>query len=195
MVILDNGHGRNTSGKRSPEGLLAPKGHVALYEFEFNRDIVRRIHKLLTAAEIPTSILVPEYEDVPLHERVLRANKIHQQYPHAFGISIHANAFNGNAEGFEAFTFIGQSESDVIAEYILKEAQRTLPFRMRFDRSDGDLDKESRFYILRNTSCPFVLTESVFMDNDTHLAYMLTDQGRQEIAMAHYRGISNYLNC
>ena len=39
MVILDNGHGKETSGKRSP---IWSDGSQ-LFEWEFNRDIVQRI--------------------------------------------------------------------------------------------------------------------------------------------------------
>lgn len=40
IPILDNGHGNNTPGKRSPQfGENLP----TLYEWEFNRDIVKRI--------------------------------------------------------------------------------------------------------------------------------------------------------
>ena len=37
--------------------------------------------------------------------------------------------------------------------------------RLRTDFSDGDLDKERRFYVLTKTKMPAILTESFFMDN------------------------------
>ena len=37
---LDNGHGKKTAGKRSP---VFDDGETQLFEYEFNRDIVRRI--------------------------------------------------------------------------------------------------------------------------------------------------------
>ena len=37
--------------------------------------------------------------------------------------------------------------------------------RFRTDKSDGDLDKEARFYVLTKTNCPAVLNEVGFMDN------------------------------
>ena len=60
---------------------------------------------------------------------------------------------------------------------------------MRFDNSDGDPDKEADFYILRNTKCPAVLTENFFMDNPVDCKLMLSDDGRQRIAEAHYWAI------
>lgn len=42
-ILLDNGHGYDTPGKRSP---IWPDGSQ-LFEWEFNRDIVSRIEILL----------------------------------------------------------------------------------------------------------------------------------------------------
>ena len=52
-ILLDNGHGYDTPGKRSP---IWPDGSQ-LFEWEFNRDIVSRIEILLKKAGIscPTS--------------------------------------------------------------------------------------------------------------------------------------------
>lgn len=85
MIILDNGHGINTPGKRSP---FKP----VLYEYEFNRDVVKRISNKLNQLHIKNTILVPEDEDVSLSTRVKRANSIYKQHPDAILISIHANA-------------------------------------------------------------------------------------------------------
>lgn len=48
-----------------------------LLEWEFNRDIVRRIAAMLKAEGIKFEILVPEDNDVSLPERCRRANVIH----------------------------------------------------------------------------------------------------------------------
>ena len=39
VVILDNGHGSETSGKRSPKWADGKQ----IFEYEFNRDVVKRI--------------------------------------------------------------------------------------------------------------------------------------------------------
>ena len=49
IVILDNGHGQETPGKRSPVWSDGKQ----LFEWEFNRDIVRRIADILKAEKIP----------------------------------------------------------------------------------------------------------------------------------------------
>ena len=88
MIILDNGHGVDTPGKRSP---FEP----VLYEYEFNRDIVKRISAKLNSLNISNIILTPEDEDISLSTRVKRANEIYASHPDAILISIHANAGKG----------------------------------------------------------------------------------------------------
>ena len=68
--------------------------------------------------------------------------------------------------------------------------------RLRTDYTDGDLDIESDFYILRHTSCPAVLTENLFMDNQDDYNFLLSEEGRQAIVDLHVDGILDYLaNC
>ena len=51
-ILLDNGHGYDTPGKRSP---IWPDGSQ-LFEWEFNRDIVSRIEILLKKIPLPDLI-------------------------------------------------------------------------------------------------------------------------------------------
>ena len=64
VIILDGGHGVDCAGKRSP---IWGDGSQLL-EWEFNRDIVRRIAAMLKAEGIKFEILVPEDNDVSLPE-------------------------------------------------------------------------------------------------------------------------------
>lgn len=184
-VLIDNGHGHDTPGKRSPKGMLSE--NVALFEYEFNRDVTCRLELLLIESGMPYHILVPESEDIPLSERVRRANQIHSVEP-CYLVSIHANA--GGGTGWEVFTSKGQTKSDEIAEVFFQEAEKAFEdFRMRKDEGDGDSDKEAQFYVLRKTTCPAVLTENFFMDHPKDLAYIISDEGRQAIAVMHFKAI------
>lgn len=189
MVILDNGHGLETSGKRSP---LWPDS-TQLFEGEFSRDITHRIHKRLTDLNIPCSILVKEARDIKLQTRCDRANAIYRMYPGSFIISIHGNA--GGGEGWEVWTSPGETESDKIATCLYNSAKAFLVgYKMRNDYSDEDPDKESQFYILKKTLCPAVLTENLFFDDEEECRFMLSDFGRELIAKLHVFGIQDYLN-
>ena len=62
--------------------------------------------------------------------------------------------------------------------------------KARTDYADGDIDKESNFYILRNTRMPAVLTESFFMTNKNECQTILqTEEGRERIANFHVEAI------
>lgn len=192
IVLIDNGHGRETPGKRSP---IWADGSQ-LFEWEFNRNVAQRIHNGFESFGIPSKLLVPEIYDVPRYERVKRANDIFKVDKSAIGLSIHGNAFKGrptDACGWEAWTSIGETLSDLIAEYLYLEAEQRLPMKFRKDTRDGDSDKESRFDMVHLTDCPFVLTENGFMDNQVDCRYMMSEKGRQEIANVHVYGILKFI--
>ena len=94
-VILDNGHGRDTAGKRSPDGRLR--------EYAYTREMARRIARDLKRQGIDVSLLVPEDTDVPLKERVERANRIYAETgKQAILVSIHVNAAGNGSTWFSA---------------------------------------------------------------------------------------------
>ena len=185
--LLDNGHGGvidglyQTEGKRSPTW---PDGST-LYEGEFTRAIVARLAELLTEAGIKYVVLTPEQEDVNLSERIRRANG----WGHSVLVSVHANA--GGGQGYEVFTSRGKTASDEMADIFLEAFAEEFPDeRMRTDTTDGDLDKEADFAVISRTKMPAVLTECFFMDNEAECRTLLmTKEGRDRIARAHYNAI------
>ncbi|MBW8242511.1 N-acetylmuramoyl-L-alanine amidase [Muricauda oceani] len=188
-ILIDNGHGGiingvyQTAGKRSPVW----NDGSQLFEGEFNRAIVNQIIQELTKLKINYVNIAPEYWDVRLETRVNRANKYSPT--ESFYLSVHSNA--GGGHGSEIFTSLGDTKSDQIAtifgnEFIKKFPDRTL----RTDFSDGDLDKERRFYVLTRTRMPAILTENFFMDNEEECKTLLmTREGRAQIAHYHVEAI------
>jgi N-acetylmuramoyl-L-alanine amidase len=188
-VIINSGHGQNTEGKRSP---LWEDG-TQLFEWEFNRSVSKLIYDRLTTLSIPCTILVPEARDISLRTRVNRANAIYRQYPGSFLISVHGNA--GGGQGWEVWTSPGETESDLLASLLYTQSKIWLAkFKHRSDYTDGDPDKEARFYILQNTLCPAVLTENLFYDNYDECSFMLSSYGRELIAKLHIYAIREYLD-
>lgn len=191
IVLLDNGHGKETAGKRSPVWSDGSQ----LFEWEFNRDIVRRISEKLEADGIPYRILVPEETDISLTERARRANEIAKENNgKAYVLSIHANA--GGGTGWEVYTSPGQTPSDAIATVFFEEAGRKFVpdgWRMRSDYSDGDPDKEANFAILTKTTCPAILTENFFMDTEKDCRFIMSEDGRERIANMHVAAIKRVL--
>lgn len=191
IVILDNGHGKETAGKRSP---IWGDGSQLL-EWEFNRDIVRRIAEKLQDDGVPYRILVPEENDILLSERVKRANEIAKENNgKVYVLSVHANA--GGGTGWEVYTSPGETKADAIATVFAEEAQRVFVpdgWRMRFDYADGDPDKEAAFYILKHTNCPAIITENFFMDTEKDCHFIMSDDGREQIADMHVAAIKRVI--
>ena len=189
IVLLDNGHGGLVNGKYQTPGKRSPVwgDDSQLFEGEFNRAIVARIIEALNVEKIPYINIAPEARDVSLTTRVNRANKIKGKA--CFYLSVHSNAGGGN--GFEVFTSPGNTTSDKIATLFGKEYSKTFPEkRLRSDYSDGDLDKESSFTVLKKTRMPAIITESFFMDNEKECKEILmTKQGRDRVAEFHVNAI------
>lgn len=192
-ILIDNGHGLNTSGKRSPDGTFR--------EAIYNREIARRIVLNLVDRGYDAELLVPEDDDIALAERVSRVNAYYKALgkQNVILVSIHVNAAgNGskwfNATGWSVYTCKGQTASDRLADCLCEAAIKNFPGRrIRTDISDGDLDWEEGFYILRKTLCPAVLTENFFMDSQSDLEYLQSRAGKQAIIDTHIEGIVEYI--
>lgn len=188
FIILDNGHGIDTPGKRSPVW----SDGTQLFEYEFTRDIVEKMSGLLTVLNISHCILVPEINDIPLEDRVARVNELKNLHKDKFVylVSIHGNAApNRNANGIEVWTSKGHTTADLLA----KEFYNSLKYvgwRMRPNNSI-ELDKEKDFLILKKTKCPAVLTENGFYTNEEECKKMMEFFWRDRIAIAHVNAIKN----
>lgn len=195
--LIDNGHGKETPGKRSPKW---PDG-TQLFEWEYNRLIARELVNKLKLEGIPASLVVPEDTDIPLNDRVRRVNKVAEAVgrKNCLLVSIHVNASTGlpnaKARGWEIHTYLGQSISDTYAKVFYDEAQALLldDTKMRGDWTDKDPDFDSNFAMLRDTICPSVLTENCFMDNIDDCRYLLSDEGKKEIIQLHYNAIKKII--
>ena len=193
-IFIDNGHGLMTAGKRSPDGQFR--------EAFYNREIAKRVVADLVDRGYDAELLVPEDDDVSLEERVRRVNTACFLLGKAnvILVSIHVNAAgNGskwmNATGWSVYTCKGSTASDKLAECLCESAIKNFPGRrIRTDMSDGDMDWEENFYILRKSLCPAVLTENFFMDNHSDLEYLQSKAGKQAVVDTHVEGIVDYLN-
>ena len=174
-ILIDNGHGVDTAGKRSPDG--------SLREYKYTREIAEKVVSELKKRGFDAERIVKEEIDVPLAERCRRVNEY--KASEAILVSIHCNAAgNGSdwmsARGWEAWTSVGKTKADKLATCLYEDAEHCLPgMKMRKDMTDGDPDKESQFYILRHTNCPAVLTENLFQDNREDVEFLLSEEGKR----------------
>lgn len=193
-ILVDNGHGENTKGKRSPDG--------ALKEYAYAREIANEVVRELAELGYDVERVVKEDWDVSLPERARRVNEACARYgkENVILVSIHCNAAgNGikwmSARGWSAYTSKGQTMSDRLADLLYEEAEKNFPgMKIRKDNSDGDPDREENFYILAKTKCPAVLTENFFQDNRKDVAYLLSPKGKKAIVRTHVDAIVHYIN-
>ena len=200
FVLLDNGHAKSTPGKRSP---LLDDGRQ-FFEYEFNRDIVKRIAKGLDKYGIKYHVLVPELEqDISLTTRANRANEYCKKYgtKNCFFISVHSNAYGDGTkwekpDKWSVYTTVGVTKSDDYGKVLYNVAEKMLkPYG--FGCRDGKIqgngnagpDYEENFTVLYKTRCPAVLTENLFFTNKKECEWLMTDKGRQVIADIHIEGI------
>ena len=195
LVIVDAGHGSDTAGKRSTDGLLL--------EYAWARDCAHVLMPWLESKGYDVVYLVPEASeiDVPLPTSERRANAAYDKYDgKVVLVSLHCNAHGmgkewTDAHGWSIFTTKGDTESDAIATSIYNAAlKRFGKENMRQDFSDGDPDWESNFYILRKTKCPAVLIENFFMTNKQDCSYLLSFNSIQECSEVIVNGLENYYN-
>jgi N-acetylmuramoyl-L-alanine amidase len=200
-ILIDNGHGDNTPGKRSPYSATGVKPEIPFLEYQWNREIAKMVLDELQNLGYNVELLVPEITDISLSERAKRANKVCDKYGagNVLLVSIHANAIgNGTAwmtaKGWCVYTTKGTTKSDALSEYLYTEAEKNfVGKKIRMDKSDGDKDWESNFYIIHKSKCPAVLTENFFYDNIDDTRYILSDEGKAAVVKTHVDGIINYI--
>lgn len=193
-ILIDNGHGENTPGKRSPDGQFR--------EYAYAREIAEAVKNELVMRGYDAERIVREIIDVPLAERARRVNEACGRYGRAnvVLISIHVNAAGDGTEwrgarGWSAYTSPGKTKADTLATMMYEEAETHLKGQqIRRDTQDGDEDWEANFYMLRKTKCPAVLTENFFMDNRMDVDYLTSACGREAVVKTHVEAIIQYVN-
>ena len=144
-ILIDNGHGENTPGKRSPDGLFR--------EYRYAREIAGEIVKGLNELGYDAELLVPESEDIALSERTRRANEwcVKLGADKVILASVHCNAAGDKGEwmkarGWSAYTSKGTTKADELATMMYEAAEANFTNqKIRKDFSDGDPDWEESF--------------------------------------------------
>lgn len=98
-------------------------------------------------------------------------------------VSIHCNAFDGNANGTSTYHWYNSHPSRKLANCIHNQIVESLPVQNRDVRQAG-------FFVLINTDCPAALVETAFIDNP-HDARLLVER-EDDFARAIARGISDF---
>lgn len=174
-IMLDAGHGKDTAGKRSPDG--------SLREWYFNCDVAKRVEaKIKQYKDVVVHRLYDvDGRDVPLSERTRKANSLKGSGENAC-VSIHANAFGSggwnSANGIETFSYDGHSPNGdalaaVIQKHMIKATGRP---------SRGH--KRANFHMVREPIMASALVECEFMTNKEGNELLKSDSYRETCADA-----------
>lgn len=189
-ILIDNGHGIDTAGKRSPDGRLR--------EYAYAREIAERLEKELKERGYDAERIVTEENDISLNERVKRANKIYSETgKKAILVSIHCNAAGADgkwhdARGWGAYISQNASKNSKALACCLIDAAGEKGLKVRRYSPDEPYWTQS-LAICRDTNCPAVLTENLFQDNKADVDYLLSEEGKEAITALHVNGIIKYI--
>lgn len=169
-IMLDAGHGYNTQGKRSPDGMR---------EYEFNRAVANYAKSVLDGYENTTVYFAhSDSADVPLVTRTNRANELKVDV----FVSIHANAFGAggwdSASGIETFVYTSKPKE---AYDLAIKVQNNL---LRASGLPNRGVKTANFHVLRETHMTAILAECGFMTNKTDQSKLKSESYRKAAAEA-----------
>lgn len=200
LIALDDGHGMETPGKRTPkllkdlyiDGKLVRKKGQVIKENEFNRAVVKYLEKALKRCGFEVLLVAPTDSDTSLQSRVSKANIAKAD---AY-VSKHYNAigetWQTKAKGLVTIIhYNSQAKTKVLAKNVHEELWKLHENHNCTNygvRKDTDISGYS-LYVLRNTRMPAILTESGFMDNMVEAKYMLDTEFQKADAEATCRGI------
>ena len=99
-------------------------------------------------------------------------------------VSIHCNAFNGQARGTETECYSLMSEGGALAKCIQDQLIGSI------DTVDRGVRERPDLLVLRHTAMPAVLVEVAFIDNDDDMRLLINEW--DDIARAIARGVTDY---
>lgn len=174
-LVIDAGHGGSDSG--------AVNAATGAKEKDVVLSVAIWSYRYASEAGLSASLTRDNDSFISLGGRVKIANDRDADL-----LSIHCNAFNRTANGFEAFTSRGTTQSDSMAEAMLNEYDKQFNLKARFDLSDGDRDKEASFTVLGNRHRA-VLFELGFIDSPIDEKFLTNTQNQKLMAQALINGI------
>lgn len=179
-VAIDNGHGLNTPGKRTP---IMLDGRV-IKEWQFNYPTAKKLGELLKYNGFNIIYVSDTEEDTPLSIRTKKANDAKAD---AY-VSIHFNAYQGvwgDHGGIETYHYHNSTKGKQLADLIQEELIKETGLRDRGVKS-------ANYQVLRETNMVSVLAECGFMDNLDEAMLMLDESYQLKCARAIAKGVCRY---
>jgi N-acetylmuramoyl-L-alanine amidase len=189
LIALDNGHGLNTAGKRTPKWTDGTKSTYTkkdfMHEWEFNRGVVKRLKVELERNGFEVLEVSPTEEDTSIRQRCRTANNAKAD----IFISVHANAlgnrWNERVKGIETLT-AGKGEGLRLGTILQKHMVNDTGLVNR-GLKDG-----TWLGVVRLTKMPSVLVEGGFMDNPAEARLLNSSEYRDVFAKALAKGVCEY---
>ena len=188
-IVIDPGHaGRNVDPGAVNQSTGLQEADVALF-------VSKLVETQLLAAGHEVKLTRTDWEQAETDDLNVRTSLSNDWGADLF-VSIHCNsAVSPNAAGYEVWTSPGDTEGDALATCIYAQIAIEFPDRTgRADYSDGDPDKESRFYVLVHTNAPACLVEMAFISNDEEAALLSDVAWQTRYARAIARGVTDNKN-
>lgn len=186
-VYLCDGHGNNTSGKRTP----TYSNGTYIRENTFNKAVVKLLVNTLKYQGISPLEVAPEDTDTALATRTNRANADYKKKAFSDYIycSIHYNAmsstWNENVGGLETYYYPGSTKGKKLATAVQKYLLKGVSMKNRGVKS-------ANFHVLRETNMVACLAECGFMDNPDEAKLMTSVDYQTECANEITQGICEY---
>jgi N-acetylmuramoyl-L-alanine amidase len=194
-ILIDNGHGEDTAGKRSPEG-------GALREYKWAREMAVALETILKASGYDAERIVPEENDIKLSVRCRRVNAVCSKAgaKNVLLVSIHNDAAGDGSAWHDARGLTvhiapnASSRSKTLATCIYDRALKAGEPVTGNRKLGKDKYVVQSLAICRDTNCPAVLVENLFQDNKEDVAYLLSAEGKNTLLGVMYNGIVDYIN-
>lgn len=177
-LYLDPGHGGSDPGAQGN----------GLREKDVVLDIALRIRTILINDYENVEVMMSRTSDIykSLGERTNEANSWSADYY----LSIHCNAYNGSARGYEDYIHSSLSDSSTTAKY--QDIMHTE--LMKVNQLNDRGKKKANFHVLRETTMSALLTENGFVDNEQDAALIKESSWRQQVAQGHVNGLAKAFN-
>lgn len=173
-LYLDPGHGGTDPGAQGN----------GIREKDIALDIAKNIKNILLAGYQNIEVRMSRENDTTksLSQRTSEANS----WGADFYLSIHCNAANGAARGYEDFIHNSLGSTSQTASYQNIIHAEVIKLNKLIDRGK----KKADFHVLRESAMPALLTENGFIDNSADAALMKDPLWRQRVAQGHVNGIA-----
>jgi N-acetylmuramoyl-L-alanine amidase len=188
LVALDDGHGENTAGKRTPH--IASLGRQ-IRENEFNEPVVNLLEDELKRCGFRTLQIAPTDLDTPLNTRTNTANKAKANLL----ISVHFNAM-GNTFGYSTAkgfsVHIQPEDKSNPRSGSLKFAKLAIEELAKGTAQTNRGVVGQNLHMTRESNMPAVLVECGFMDEEREALLMISKAFQKEVAQELARAVCRY---